>query len=281
MSYKTVLVHVDRSRSAMERYRIAAAIATQQEAHLIGAAVTGISRFVYQSSSVNSFDASLTSHVYAQIDILRARANEALDDFDKVAAANSGSQERRLIEDEAGAGLSMMARYSDLTIIGQTDREDPANGMPDVPQYIIMNSGRPVLIVPHSGRFEKVGSRAMVAWDASVAATRAVANAIPLLKRADMVDVVVLNAEYEGDAHGEQPGADIALYLTRHGIKVNVSRQKTKIDIGNALLSMAADFASDLIVMGCYGHSPFREALVGGVSRTILQSMTVPVLMAH
>ena len=98
--------------------------------------------------------------------------------------------------------------------------------------------------------------------------------------RVFIVDVAIFNAEDGGDAHGELPGADIALYLTRHGIKVNVTRQKTRIDIGNSLLSLAADLASDMMVMGGYGHSRFRKILLGGVTRTILGSMTVPVLMS-
>ena len=112
-------------------------------------------------------------------------------------------------------------------------------------------------------------------------AAPAVTAAIPLLKRAQNVDVVVFNPDSRGDAHGEMPGADIGLYLARHNIKVNVVRQKTDIDVGNALLSIATDLGSDMIVMGGYGHSRFREILLGGVTRTVLESMTVPILMAH
>jgi nucleotide-binding universal stress UspA family protein len=93
--------------------------------------------------------------------------------------------------------------------------------------------------------------------------------------------VAVFNSEQQGDAHGEMPGGDIALYLARHNVKVDVLPQKTDIDVGSALLSMASDLASDMIVMGGYGHSRFREILLGGVTRTVLGSMTVPVLMSH
>jgi nucleotide-binding universal stress UspA family protein len=192
------------------------------------------------------------------------------------------SFESHLVDDEAGAGVSLQAHYSDLVVIGQTDLEDPSPAtLPDFPEYVVINSGRPVMIVPYAGQFDTVGKRVLVAWDASTSATRAVTAAIPLLKRADIVEVLVFNADDQGDAHGEQPGADIALYLARHNIRVNVVRQKSKIDIGNALLSAATDFASDLIVMGGYGHTRFREILLGGVTRTVLESMTVPVLMAH
>ena len=123
----------------------------------------------------------------------------------------------------------------------------------------------------------------VIAWDGSLEASRAVSGAIPLLRQADLVQVAVFDPEIGPAAHGEEPGADIALYLARHGVKVDVERQRTgnEIDIGNAILSHVADFGADLLVMGGYGHARVREILMGGVSRTILRSMTIPVLMSH
>ena len=92
---------------------------------------------------------------------------------------------------------------------------------------------------------------------------------------------MVFNADDQPDSHGPQPGADVALYLARHGVKVTVISRTISIDTGEALLSLAADLGSDLIVMGAYGHSRFREIILGGVTRTMLSSMTVPVLMTH
>jgi nucleotide-binding universal stress UspA family protein len=91
----------------------------------------------------------------------------------------------------------------------------------------------------------------------------------------------VFNAERQVNVHGEQPGADLALYLARHGVKVDVLQETTEQDSGNALLSLAADVNADLLVMGCYVHSRFREVLLGGATRTVLESMTLPVLMSH
>jgi nucleotide-binding universal stress UspA family protein len=122
----------------------------------------------------------------------------------------------------------------------------------------------------------------MVAWDGSLSASRAVTLALPLLLRADTVDVVVMQtADKKDDVHGEEAGADLALFLARHQIKVNVVERHIKGNRGEALLSIAADLAADLIVMGGYGHTRFRELVLGGVTRTLLNSMTVPVLMAH
>ncbi|MGH6943153.1 MAG: universal stress protein, partial [Geminicoccaceae bacterium] len=122
----------------------------------------------------------------------------------------------------------------------------------------------------------------VVAWDASRAAARAVSDALPLLERAKSVTVVSVNPRPNLFGHGEVPGADIALHLARHGLKVEVHRLEARdIDTANAILSYVADAGCDLLVMGGYGHSRLRELVLGGVTRTMLGEMTVPVLMAH
>lgn len=282
MSYKTVLVHVDKDKHASERVKFAAQIAMKEEAHLIGAAPSGISRFIYQSRFIYE-GGGMATHLDNHLEELREASRDSLAQFENtVKGLGVQSYETRQVDDEAGAGISLQARYSDLVVIGQTNPDESSTAtLADFPEFVVMNSGRPVLIVPYVGTYESVPKRVLIAWDTSTSATRAVTAAIPMLKRAENVDVVVFNPESRGDAHGEQPGADIALYLARHRIKVNVVRQKTDIDVGNALLSIATDLGSDMIVMGGYGHSRFREILLGGVTRTVLESMTVPVLMAH
>lgn len=282
MSYKTVLVHIDKDKHAGERIKFAAKIAANEDAHLIGAAPTGISRYIYQSRFIYE-GGGMSTHLDSHLDELRKQAIAALAAFEDTAKRiGVRSYEARQVDDEAGGGISTQARYSDLVVIGQTDMDEASSTtLPDFPEFVVMNSGRPVLIVPYTGTYDTIANRVLIAWDASTSATRAVTAAIPLMKRAENVDVVVFNADKRGDAHGEQPGADIGLYLARHGVKVNVVRQKTDIDVGNALLSIATDLGSDMLVMGGYGHSRFREILLGGVTRTVLESMTVPVLMSH
>ncbi|GGC70049.1 universal stress protein [Undibacterium terreum] len=279
MTYQSILVHVDQSRNATERMRIAARIAIAEHAHLIGVAMTGVSRWMYANSAPMFADPGMLIN----LDMLRDKAQNALTEFEGIVKSMGvESYETRLVDDEAAGGLSMQARYSDLVVIGQTDLEDPSPSVtPDFPEYVVLNCGRPVLIVPYVGHFATVGERALLAWDAGVPAARAVSAAIPLLRRAKIAQVAVFNAAGDLGKHGEQPGADIALYLARHKVKVNVSEQHAESDVGNALLSLATDFASDLIVMGGYGHSRFREILLGGVTRTVLDTMTVPVLMSH
>ena len=143
----------------------------------------------------------------------------------------------------------------------------------------MLAAGRPVLILPSAGSFPTIGKRILIAWSLSREATRAVTDADPLLRLADTVHVM---AVMRRDEHGDVPGADIGLYLARHGVRVQVkSDQGAEIDVGNELLSRAADLDADLIVMGGYGHSRLKEWVLGGATRTILASMTAPVLMSH
>jgi nucleotide-binding universal stress UspA family protein len=279
MSYKTILVHVDQSSHAAARIKIAAEIAIAEEAHLVGAAMSGLSRFVYQESAFGVAG----SIIAAQVDALYASANQALVEFEKIAKSMGVlSYEKRLVDDEPEGGLVLQARYSDLVVVSQTDTEDTfSRVISDLPEYLMLNCARPVLVVPYAGRFEHVGRRALIAWDGSTEATRAITNALPLLRRAKNVTLAVFNSSARFDVHGEQPGADIALFLARHKVKVEVLSQTTNIDVGNSLLSLSSDLGTDLIVMGGYGHTRFRELLLGGVTKTVLNTMTVPVLMSH
>jgi nucleotide-binding universal stress UspA family protein len=279
MTYKTILVHVDHSKHCADRVRAAAALAIAEDAHLVGAAVTGISRLIFETGMLVSDDPGLAE----RIKFFEERARRSLNEFEALAQKLTvPSIEKRLVDDEALGGISLQARYADLVVLSQTDLEDASSPvLPDFPEYVVIHSGRPVLILPYAGRVDNFGKKALVAWDGSAEATHAVTNALPMLKRAQLVQVAVFNPRTQFDVHGEQPGADIALYLARHGIKIEVIEQDTGGNIGDALLSLAADKGSDLIVMGGYGHSRFRELMLGGVTRTVLESMTVPVLMSH
>ncbi len=279
MSYKTILVHVNQSRHAPARIKLAAEIARAENAHLIGAAMTGLSRFMYQDSAIDISQ----SVVAAQIAALNESANQALEQFESIAKqVGVASCEKRLVNDEPAGGLALQARYCDLVVVSQTDPDEPAAGLAsDLPEYVMLNSARPVLILPYAGQTSHVGKNVLIAWDGSMEATRAITNALPLLKRAANVTVALFNASSQTDVHGEQPGADIALFLARHGIKVDVVQKSTSVNIGDAMLSAASDLQADLIVMGGYGHTRFREVVLGGVTMTLLNSMTIPVLMSH
>lgn len=279
MTYKTILVHLDQSAHTANRIKYAAALAAVSSGHLVGAAMTGLSRYVFADGLTSSNDPALMHHV----DFLRKYATEATQSFEKIAnQEGANSIESRLIDDDAVGGMVLQARYSDLLVIGQTDPHSTIPGVfPNFPEQIVLNSVRPVLIIPYVNTFKNLFTRPLIAWDGSIAATRAITAALPLLIHAKKVDLVLFNASDEKLVHGDEPGADIALYLSRHGVKVQVISHTVKTDIGQALLSAAADLGNDVIVMGGYGHSRFRETLLGGVTKTIFASMTVPVLIAH
>jgi nucleotide-binding universal stress UspA family protein len=271
MSYKTIVVHVDRSIHANGRMQYAAQLAARTGAHLVGSAFSGISRYVEAGVEV----------ILAQQAAQREGNEAALARFDAIAvAAGVDSHERRHENDEPAGGLVLQARYADLVVLSQTDPGDPvaAHLAGPLPAQVVLGSARPVLAIPYAGQFTSVGARVLVAWDGSMEASRAVSGAMPLLRAADMVAIVLFNP---AQAAGRHPGADLALYLARHGVRCEVHVAPVPIAAGAALLSCAADLQSDLIVMGAYGHARLREVLLGGVTETILGSMTAPVLMAH
>jgi nucleotide-binding universal stress UspA family protein len=280
MSYKTILVHVDQSSHAHARVELAGLLARDQQAHLIGTAMTGLGMEYYRNSGV-AFAGPIRQE---ELDEIARGAEQALDRFEAQARAADVSYERRHSDDEPEVGLVMQARYADLVVLSQTDPDTSGPGlMRQLPEHLALQGGRPVLVVPYAGTYPHLDRHALVAWDGSRAATRAVTDALPLLRRSARATLAVFNAASRYGVHGEQAGADIALYLARHGVKVEVLQQTTppEMDVGNALLSLAADIGADLLVMGAYGHQRWRELMLGGVTRRLLQSMTLPVLMSH
>lgn len=279
MSYQSILVHVDHSRHAAERLRIATDLAVVHDAYLIGAAMSGISRYLYLDTMADPGGQMLA----AQLDLMRTKSAQAMAQFEAIGQrVGPGRFENRMVDDDPEGGLALQARYCDLVVVSQPDPHEAGFGLTgDLPEYVVLNCARPVLIVPYAGSFTTVGQTALVAWDGSIEATRAVTSALPLLRRAKSVTVVVFNALRNVGTHGAEPGADLALYLARHGIAVTVLQEETRVDIGNAVLSLASDRGADLLVMGGYGHTRFREMLLGGITLTVLKSMTLPVLMAH
>ncbi|CAN7602466.1 MULTISPECIES: universal stress protein [Duganella] len=280
MSYKTILVHVDQSSHAATRIALAAQLAASQDAHLIGAALTGLTMEYYRNSGA-TFAGPLPQE---ELDEITRRGEQALERFEAQARAAGVSYERRYSDDEPEVGLVLQARYADLVVLSQTDPATEGLAMlRKLPEYVALYGGRPVLMVPYAGAFPHLDRHALVAWDGSRAATRAVTDALPLLRKSARTTLALFNAERQYGVHGEQPGADIALFLARHGVKVEVLQQTTApgMDVGNALLSLAADVGADLLVAGAYGHQRWREMVLGGVTRRLLQSMTLPVLMSH
>jgi len=173
-----------------------------------------------------------------------------------------------------------LAKSFDLTILGQLSPEIRPTGFR--PDEIVIATGRPVLVVPYAGAFDTVGRRALVAWDGTREAARAANDALPLLENAEAVTVMFVGAR-ETALEEHHPSIErIVHHLQRHGIAARAEETlQGDLRISDVLLSRAADLAVDLLVAGAYHHSQLREALVGGVSRDLLDHMTVPVLMSH
>ena len=205
---------------------------------------------------------------------------EGYDRFER-AAPRAGACELVKVEPAPGNGPNTVARIArnfDLTIAVQPDGPDrSASGA--LIEGVLFHSGRPLLILPYIHRGPAKLGRAIVAWDGGAAAARALSCAMPLLKRAGRVEVVTMVNGHR--ATSDLPGFDVTRNLARHGIQAELKTLPRGEDVGALILSYAADENADLLVMGGYGHSRLREFVLGGATRTILSSMTLPVFMAH
>ena len=276
MSYKTILVHIDSGKRCPVRVDVAMRLAQQHGAHLV--ALHAIAPFEPPGYVLAEMGPAIIEAQRAVAATELARTQTAFNQ--QVSAAGLGNVEWRSAIDDLVVAVTLHARYADLVVIGQADAAESAHVPADFPERLVLAAGRPVLILPNVGNFPTIARRILVAWNPSREATRAVTDAIPLLQRADSVHVMAVNPK--AAEHGNVPGADIGLYLARHGVRVEVKTDHgAEIDVGNELLSRAADLDADLIVMGGYGHSRLKEWVLGGATRTILESMTAPVLMSH
>ena len=276
MSYKTILVHIAPGTRCIVRLDLAIKLAREYDASLV--ALHALSPFLTQVCIIAQMGQEVIAAQKKAAAELIAKTEEQLRkhtsslDFENIEWLSS--------IDEPLDAMCERAKYADLVVIGQSDPSDDPGTLLDFPQQLILSVGRPVLILPKIGSFSTVGKNIIVAWNASGEATRAVTDAIPLLKRAENVHIMAVDS---GDGEHERlPCTDIVNYLAQHGVNVDLHRSPGgQIDIGKELISRAADISADLIVMGGYGHSRLREWVLGGATRTILESMTIPVLMSH
>jgi nucleotide-binding universal stress UspA family protein len=177
--------------------------------------------------------------------------------------------------------VGVHAYYADLVVIARPESPGQTAGPPGLAESLVLSSGRPIIVFPPRGTVSRI-RRILVAWNATRESIRAVADALPLLAKADAVEVLVVDHQRRAESHGQEPGADIARHLARHGAHVEVRRLASGgKDVGGLLLSQAAAFSADLLVMGAYGHSHLREWMFGGVTRTVLYEAGLPVLVSR
>jgi nucleotide-binding universal stress UspA family protein len=250
-------------------------------ARTLGAHLTGIA-FLYDpvipDGALGGVPVQL---IEAQREENSKAAQSAVQRFEENARAAGVSVSSRTVEASVGGGATVFAKIArrfDLVVLGQSQREYGASEEVMI-EAALFESGRPVMVVPYIQREGLALNRVLLCWDGSRTAARAIGDAMPLLEGAKEVDVVIVAEERKEE---DMTGSHMAEHLARHGISATVKRLvKGDISIDSVVLSYAADTGADLIVMGGYGHSRFREFILGGMTRGILESMTVPVLMSH
>lgn len=281
MRFKTILVHADLSRHAAARIGLAADLCAEHGAHLVGAAMTGVSRAVFPDGC----DARQGTLLAAYVDPLVQTARRALDGFEAIARRRGVSHESRLVSDQAPEALALLARFADLVVLSQDDPDESLGYLPSasrMPDYVVVNAARPVLVVPvAAGAPLSCPRRVLVCWNGSREAAVAMAAAVPLLQRATHVSLAVFAPFFPNAAVNAEEVDDALAFLGRHAVRAERTLRDPGHDTGRGILDLASEEACDLIVMGCFGHSRFQELLLGGASRTVLNEARLPVLMAR
>jgi nucleotide-binding universal stress UspA family protein len=275
MTYKTILVHIDDSRQCERRVALALELALKHDAHLVGlyAVCQDLFRPLLEREgglSLAKLEAEGAERMHRACERFTAAAERAGCPFEWQAPVGSATD-----------AAVLHARHTDLVVLGQRDPNDRASFIArDFVEDVVMNTGVPVIVQPYAGTIREFGSNALVAWDGSREAARALADALPILKRARFVTVSVVQRHPD---RGHAAGFDAAGYLERHGIHAGFQSipRVSGVGTGLTLLNQISDLHADLLVMGAYGHARAKEHVLGGVTRTMLETMTVPVLMSH
>jgi nucleotide-binding universal stress UspA family protein len=268
-------LEVGSARDAARDYAISVATAFGAHIAAVGFAYEPVLPAVDMGSAVP----------FEMIDAMREEnkqaATAAIAQFEEAARLAAVSAESRVIEASMSGATRVfgsIARSFDLSVVGQADPNSLRDDL--MVEGALFDSGRPILVVPYIQRTGLKLDRVIVCWDGSRNAARAINDAMPFLSRAKAVDVVTISTGK--DRSGEIKGVDIAQHLARHGLNVELRAISAgDVDVANVILSDAADQDADFIVMGGYGHSRLREFVLGGATRGILASMTVPTLMSH
>lgn len=275
MSYKTILVHIDDSQRSDARVEFAVDFALKHDAHLIGLYV------VCQDLLRSLFRRDESLNLAVNEAQGAARQQRAHDHFTAAAQRAGVNGEWRAPPGPAIVNATLHARHADLLILGQQDPADPAAFIArHFLEDILMGSGRPAIVLPYAGRVERFGDTVLIAWDGGQAAARAVADALPILQRARFVEIVCVLRHRD---EAEPAGLEFATYLERQNVRAGFSSlpHVSGVSTGATLLNALADTNSDLLVLGAYGHARAEERVLGGVTRTMLESMITPVLMSH
>ena len=276
---KSILLHLDASPRSAVRLGVARQLAQRHQATIAG--LFGVtSNFVEMPFAVA--ESAEAGAIVLKLDAERRERALAL--FKQAAQAEGPAVSWSELGTEPVIwGFTQQALYADLLVLGQhepgavTARDVPA----DFIESVLLGSGKPALVVPYAGEVKTVGENILVAWSPSRESARALGAALPLLQKAQQVHVVT----WSDDTSAPQAASErrqVEQYLAAHDVKATLHWYGDGPgNPGDRLLSLTADLGNDLLVMGCYGHSRARELVLGGATRTVLKSMTLPVLMAH
>ena len=262
-------------RDAAANYAIS--LASIFKAHLVGVA------FVYDPKvSANLIVGIPAELIEAQRAATKHLTNEAVARFEELAKQAGVMTESQMIDvtpGHVGDTFGRLARSFDLSVIRQAEPNKAEQEVPII-EGALFESGRSVIVVPYVQTQGAIFNRVMVGWDGSRTAARAIGDAMPVLERAKMIEIFTVVAGPTKNT--ELPGIDIRQHFSRHGLKVEVKRIPAEgINVPEAILSHAADISADFMVMGGYGHSRLHEYVLGGATRGILASMTLPTLMSN
>jgi nucleotide-binding universal stress UspA family protein len=279
MAYRSIVVRLDTSEHAHPRLELALSLARRFDAHL-----TGMYSFFTPDPRL-LFVMAGSADYYESHEPLRAERRAALERlFHAELSRANVSGEWIAVDQYPHHTVPNLGRCADLIVAGQDDPNDPEAYAGDhFTENLVMSVGLPVLLVPYTGEHASPGQHIMVAWDGSREATRAAHDALPFMHHAARTTIVTVNGTKNHPFRNRVSGADIAAVIARHGVNVEVAviEAGAGTSTGDALLSKVADIGADLLVMGAYGHARWHELIMGGTTRTILSSMTVPVLMSH
>lgn len=279
MSYRSIFLHLDDSEAWEHTLDVAARVAKDFDAELAGT-------YLVPRGEITPFTSAMLPDVVVQGRLAESGYAQSQAEAQFRATAAQHALAAAPFAAPAGDAVEqavLHARHADLAIVRQARAGTAdADFTSDLAHAVLLNSGRPVLFVPHSGRFPTVGTTVLVAWKESREAARAIADALPFLRRAQKVIVVSVAAPDADDVAGTLSARGVAHFLSRHGVAAATRREVAEdIDAANLILSRAADFGADLIVMGGYGRPRLAERVLGGATRVMLDAMTVPVLMSH
>lgn len=277
-TYRQILVHLDATKAVAQRLAAARRIAQENGAEL--AALYATTPAYVELPFAPEIGPTVAAELVELDEQRRQRALKAFDEAMKGPGPMASWSQTSEVP-TIGA-FAQQAFYADLLVLGQRDRADEAATAvpPDFVEGVLGASGRPAVVLPYVGWPQEIGATVAIAWKETAEAARAVTASLPFLQRARKVHVLVWEDEGEPGVGGVQ--LDLASWLRVHGVEATWHHGgREPAAIGELLLSRAFDLQADLLVMGCYGHSRAREWVLGGATRTVLASMTLPLLMSH